>query len=149
MVKQLLSILALSLAVTSMSTAQDSHSAEDQIASAEAHLGQAMIQRDIKTLSKLVADDWTMQSETGSVGTKAGFIHDVESGTLVVTSFKLHDVHIHVLGNMAFVQASDDEQSSYAGKDGSGTYNWIDIWENRGGTWVSVATQLTKVKMKN
>ncbi len=146
MLKQLLLTLTLGLAVTSMLSAQDSRSAEDQVASAEAQLGQAMIHKDIDTLSKLVADDWTMQNEAGIVGTKAAFIHDVKSRTLVVTSFKIHDVHIRVVGNLAFIQASDDEQSSYAGKDGSGTYNWLDVWENRGGHWVSIATQITKVK---
>ncbi len=48
--------------------------------------------------------------------TKAGFIDDVKSGALVVTSFKLHDVHVRVLGNVAFVQGFDDEESSYKGK---------------------------------
>jgi hypothetical protein len=47
---------------------------------------------------------------------------------------------------MAFVQGFDDEVSSYKGKDNSGTYNWLDVWERRDGRWVSVATQLTRVE---
>ena len=72
-----------------------------------------MIHKDIATLSALVGDDWTIQDKSGSMGTKAGFINDVKSGKLVVTSFKLHDLHVRVLGNVAFVQAFDDEISSY------------------------------------
>ena len=63
-----------------------------------------MIHKDIATLSNLVADDWTIQNDSGSMGTKAGFINDVKSGKLVVISFRLHDVHVHVHGNVAFVQ---------------------------------------------
>jgi ketosteroid isomerase-like protein len=57
------------------------------------------------------------------MGTKAGFINDVKSGKLVVISFRLHDVHVHVHGNVAFVQGFDDETSFYEGKENSGTYS--------------------------
>jgi ketosteroid isomerase-like protein len=145
---RLVSILAASLLFTYTATAQNIPATEKKIADFEAALGQAMIHKDVGTLSSLVADDWTIQNDSGAMGTKAGFISDVKSGALVVTSFKLHDVHVRVLGNVAFVQGFDDEESSYKGKESSGTYNWLDVWENRGGRWVSVATQLTRVEAK-
>ncbi len=144
--KRLVSILAASLLLTCTAIAKDVPATEKKIADFEADLGQAMIHRDIATLSKLVGDDWTIQNDSGATGTKAGFINDVQSGALVVTSFKLHDLHVRVIGNVAFVQGFDDEKSSYKGKENSGTYNWLDVWENRNGRWVSVATQLTKVQ---
>jgi Domain of unknown function (DUF4440) len=146
--KQLVSVLAISFLLATTAVAKDAPTTEEKIAGYEADLGQAMIQRDIATLQKLVGDDWTIQSDSGTMGTKAGFINDVKSGTLVVTSFKLHDLHVRVLGNVAFVQGFDDEKSSYNGKTNSGTYNWLDVWENRNGRWVSVATQLTRVATK-
>jgi ketosteroid isomerase-like protein len=146
--KRFVSILAGSLLFIYTAAAQDIPTTEKKIADLEAALGQAMIHRDIATLSNLVADDWTIQNDSGAMGTKGAFINDVKSGTLVVTSFKLHDVHVRVLGNVAFVQGFDDEESSYKGKANSGTYNWLDVWENRGGRWVSVATQLTKVEAR-
>ena len=146
--KRSLSILAASLLLTCTAIAKDAPTPETKIAAFEADLGQAMIHKDIATLSNLVADDWTIQDASGSMGTKAGFINDVKSGKLVVTSFKIHDLHVRVLGNVAFVQAFDDETSSYEGKENSGTYNWLDVWVNRDGHWVSVATQLTKVEPK-
>jgi len=147
--KQFVSILAISFSLACTAMAKDAPTIEEKIAGYEADLGQAMIQRDIATLQKLVGDDWTIQSDSGTMGTKAGFINDVKSGTLVVSSFKLHDLHVRVLGNVAFVQGFDDETSSYNGKTNSGTYNWLDVWENRGGRWVSVATQLTRVAAKH
>jgi hypothetical protein len=107
-----------------------------------------MIHRDLATLDRLVGADWTIQSDSGTMGTKAGVLDDVRSGALVVTRFKLHDIHVRVLGNVAFVQGFDDEVSSYKGKDNSGTYNWLDVWEKRDGRWVSVATQLTRVEAR-
>jgi ketosteroid isomerase-like protein len=145
---RLVTILAASILLTHMATAQNIPTTEKKIANLEAALGQAMIHKDIAMLSNVVADDWTIQNDSGAMGTKAGFINDVQSGALVVTTFKLHDLHVRVLGNVAFVQGFDDEESSYKGKPSNGTYNWLDVWEKRGGRWVSVATQLTRVEAR-
>ena len=107
--KRFLSILAASLLLTYTATAKDAPATEDKIAGYETALGQAMIHKDIATLTNLVADDWTIQSSSGAMGTKDGFINDVKSGKLVVTSFKIHDIHVRVFGDVAFVQAFDDE----------------------------------------
>jgi ketosteroid isomerase-like protein len=129
-----------------VSASAEQKTPEAQIAALEAELGQAMIHRDVNKLSDLVSDEWTIQQDSDQLGRKAGFIGDIQSGTLVVTSFKLHHLRIRMLGDVAVVQAFDDEVSSYAGKDGSGTFSWMDVWAKRNGHWVSIATQLTKVR---
>jgi len=145
MIRPLVSIFAASLLLGLTAAGQNTSGIEKKIADYEAALGEAMIHKDTATLSNLVADDWTIQNDSGAMGTKDGFIHDVKSGMLVVSSFTLHDLHVHVLGDVAYVQGFDDEKSSYGGKDNSGTYNWTDVWVKRDGRWVSVATQLTRV----
>jgi ketosteroid isomerase-like protein len=144
--KRIIGLFAVSILLTVAAAAMDMPTVETTINSAEAALGEAMIHKDLATLDRLVGEDWTIQSDSGTLGTKAAFLSDVRSGALVVSSFKLHDVHVRVLGNVAFVQGFDDEVSSYKGKDNSGTYNWLDVWEKRDGRWVSVATQLTRVE---
>jgi ketosteroid isomerase-like protein len=144
--KRMIGLFAVSILLTGVAAAMDVPAAEKTINDSEAALGVAMIHKDIATLDRLVGGDWTIQSESGTMGTKAGFLDDVRSGALVIKSFRLHDVHVRVLGDVAFVQGFDDEVSSYKGKDNSGTYNWLDVWERRDGRWVSVATQLTRVE---
>lgn len=146
--RRMISVLFATVLMSGIAMAEDVSVTEKKVADLEAALGQAMIHKDVATLSKLVADDWTMQSSSGTMGTKAGFIGDVRSGTLVVRSFKIHDMHVRVLGNVAFVQAFDDEETSYKGVASKGTYNWLDVWEKRDGQWVSLVTQLTKVETK-
>ena len=77
---RLVSILAASILLAYTATAQNIPATEKKIANLEAALGQAMIHKDIATLSNVVADDWTIQNDSGAMGTKAGFINDVRSG---------------------------------------------------------------------
>lgn len=142
----LLPILASSMMVASPveNTVGDKADAA-RIVSLERALGRAMIARDTRTLSRIVGDDWLCQGASG-ISTKKSFVDDVATGKLVVRRFVLHDVHVRVMGNVAYLMAADDETSAYAGVDNSGTYNWLDVWQKRGGRWVSVATQITKVR---
>jgi ketosteroid isomerase-like protein len=144
-----MSIVLPILAVTALSatalqiSAQDSEAAKNEIIALETELGRAMIHRDTATLQRIVADEWICQGATG-ISTKASFISDVEQRKLVVTKFVLHDIRVRVFGDVAYLIGADDETSSYAGTDNSGTYNWLDVWTKRDGHWVSVATQITK-----
>ena len=121
--------------------------AAKEIIAQETELGRAMIHRDVAALQRIVGDEWLCQGATGT-STKAGFISDVATGKLTVRTFTLHDVHVRVFGDVAYLMAADDEQSAYAGSDNSGTYNWLDVWMKRDGRWVSVATQITSAVAK-
>lgn len=123
------------------SAAQDAQAKE--IIALEQELGRAMIHRDVAALQRIVGDDWICQSATGR-STKQSFISDVANGKLVMKKFVLHDIHIRIFGKVAYLMAADDEISTYAGANNSGTYNWLDVWVKRNGRWVSVATQITK-----
>lgn len=123
------------------SAAQDAQAKE--IIALEQELGRAMIHRDVAALQRIVGDDWICQSATGR-STKQSFISDVAHGKLVMKKFVLHDIHVRIFGKVAYLMAADDEISTYAGANNSGTYNWLDVWVKRNGRWVSVATQITK-----
>ncbi|MGO9065872.1 MAG: DUF4440 domain-containing protein [Myxococcaceae bacterium] len=60
----------------------------------------------------------------------------------------LGEMKVQVLGDVAIVTGSDDEKSSYKGKDISGHYVWTDVWVNHKGQWQVVASQLTLVPPK-
>ena len=128
------------------STAADEQ-AKKEIVALEAELGHAMIHRDVAALQRIVGDDWICQSATGISG-KQSFISDVAHRKLVVRRFVLHDIHVKIFGDTAYLMGADDEESSYAGVRNSGTYNWLDVWTKRNGHWVSVATQITKAAPK-
>jgi hypothetical protein len=109
--------------------------------------GNAFVKKDIAFLSAILADDWSSVGTSGKHEGKASLIDIVKSGKLKITAFKARDVKVRMLGtNYAVVQGFDDETSSFGGKDDSGTFAWTDVFEKRGGKWVAVNSQVTKVK---
>lgn len=121
--------------------------AEKTFTDIEQAWGNAMSKKDVAYLTALLADDWSSISSDGKREGKAALLDVVKSGKLKITSFKVHDVKVRLLGDKyAVVQGYDDETSTYEGKDESGSYVWTDVFEKRGGKWIALNSQASKVK---
>lgn len=105
---------------------------------------EANVKKDGATLDKLLADDWVGQSDVG-IQTKPQALADVRSADLKIDSITLGDMKVRVFGDTAVVTGSDDEKSSYKGKDTSGHYLWTDVFVKRQGHWQLVASQATPI----
>ena len=78
--------------------------------------------------------------------TRAGFITVLKAGDLVIKSEKMGPMTVRVMGDVAVAQGSEDEVSSWKGKDTSGKYNYTDVFAKRDGKWQAVASQSSKIK---
>lgn len=105
---------------------------------------EAGLKKDAATLGKILADDWVGQGPTG-IATKAEALADLKSGDNKLDSITLGDMKVRVFGDTAVVAGSDDEKSSYKGKDTSGHYTWTDVFVKRQGRWQAAASQGTLV----
>ena len=103
------------------------------------------VSKDVKGMDAILSDDWTGQDDSGRM-TKAQFMAGFKAGDMTATSIVNQNVTARAVGDVVIVQGGDTEKSAYKGKDTSGTYSWTDVLENKGGKWVSVASQSTKVK---
>jgi len=101
---------------------------------------------DTDKLGQIVADDWVLVGYDGKKETKQEMLADVKSGKSKLASLEFGPMDVKVLGNVAVVQGSDTEKSSYDGKDTSGKYAWMDVFVKREGKWVAVRSQIAKVK---
>jgi hypothetical protein len=119
---------------------------EQELIDLENTWSKAMVQHDVATISSIVADDWTGQSDGAKVEDKMHFLDEIKSGKMAATSMTNRDVHVRIIHGVGIVQGSDDEKSMSKGKDTSGAYTWMDVFENRDGRWQAVASQITKVK---
>ena len=102
--------------------------------------------RDIDKLSQILADDWLGLGFDGAKTTKKEFLNDVKSGTSKLESFEFGPMDAKKIGTVIVVQGSDTEKSSYKGKNTSGKWVWMDVYENRDGKWRAVRSQAAMVK---
>ena len=103
---------------------------------------EASLKKDAATLDKILADDWVGQGPTGTAP-KAEALADLKSGDNKLDSITLGDMKVRVFGDTAIVTGSDDEKSSYKGKDTSGHWIWTDVFVKRQGRWQAAASQGT------
>jgi len=112
----------------------------------EQDLGDAMKAADVDWASQFHANDWATVGSGGKVFTKDMFLQDLKSGSIKLEDFKLGPMNVQVFGNTATVQGSATEKRSRNGKDVSGKFVWLDVFEKRAGKWVIVASTGGRVK---
>lgn len=118
---------------------------EQQLVDLEAAWSKAITAKDTAAISSIVADDWMGQNDSGKMQNKSGFLADIKSGAMSAAKMTNRDVNVRIMRGIAVVQGADDEKSSYKGKDTSGAYTWMDVFEKRDGQWLAIASQVTKV----
>ena len=144
--------LILPLVALGLAAAPPAHAQARQPAAAEAELirleqayAQALMSKDIAFLKRFYAPDWRGGDWMG-FASKTNILNLVKSGRYVIKSMTLKDLKVRILGNVAIVQGIDEEVTSMHGKDTSGTWGFTDVFVRRGGRWVAVASQTTKVE---
>ena len=106
----------------------------------------ADVKKDVASLNRIMADDWTGIDFEGAVLTKAQALGEVakrseDTGTTITT---LSNMKVRIFGNTAIVNGTDVETSKYRGHDSSGEYVWTDIFVQRKGRWLAVSSQSTR-----
>lgn len=112
----------------------------------EQDMGDAMVARDIDKLSQIYADDWASVGSSGKMITKETLLSDFQSFHDKLESFKNGPIDVQVFGNVAVAHGSTIEKRTRDGKDTSGQFVWMDLFEKRDGKWVVVRTAGARVK---
>ena len=113
---------------------------------AKVGMSNANLAADLKTVDRIMADDWVGVDFLGKALSKAQSVANLKTGAATTQSIELGAIKVRVFGNTAVVTASDTEKSTYNGKDSSGKYAWTDIYVNRSGKWQCAASQSTKIQ---
>ena len=107
----------------------------------------AYMKGDAALLKNLEADDYSIIEPDGNVSTKEQDIKSVTDKSFVLKSATMSDFKCRMLGeNYAVVTAMLKMSGTEDGKDFSGDYRGTDVFEKKGGKWMAVASQLTKVE---
>jgi uncharacterized protein (TIGR02246 family) len=102
---------------------------------------------DATFLKTLYADDYFMIEPDGAMTTGAEDIKGVTAKKFVLKTATMSDYKCRMMGdNAACVTASLKLTGTDDGKEFSGDFRAIDVFEKKNGKWMAVASQLTKVQ---
>lgn len=138
---------AIALGLPGEARAKDTKTVEQTLMQMERDWTDALLKQDTAALGKILAVDWTALSSFGT-NTQAQYLADIKSGDTKMASQTIGEMKVRVFGDVGIVTGSDDEKSSFKGKDTSGHYVWTDVFVKRKGQWQAVASQITLVPPK-
>jgi hypothetical protein len=101
---------------------------------------------DVDKVGQLIADDWMSWGSDGKKVNKQQYLADIKSGAFKWESIENGPMDVRMFGSIGVVQGSDTEKSSYKGKDTSGKYVWMDVFQKKDGKWMAVRSQVAKVQ---
>ena len=111
----------------------------------EQDYARALIAKDVAFLKAYYAPDWRGGDWMG-FGSKTNIINMLLDRRYRVTSMKLRDLKVRLLGDVAIVQGVDEEVSAMGAQDTSGLWGFTDIFARRAGRWLCIASQTTKIE---
>jgi len=97
-------------------------------------------QRSIDILSSLLAEDFVITIEDGSVYSKAGYISHSADPTVEVQLAELSDLKVRMHGDTAIVTGAYHERGESKGKAYEYRDRFTDVWMKIGGKWQVVSS---------
>jgi ketosteroid isomerase-like protein len=106
---------------------------------------QAMAQKDIATLEKLIADDLVYTHSSARLDTKRSLIGAMQSGATVYSSVEPSDVKAQDCGDTVVLTGAARIGVFSGGREMSFGVRFTDVWVKRGEGWQMVAWQSTRL----
>lgn len=108
----------------------------------EGRLVQAATQGNAQALAGIVANDFFAVDADGNRETRATVLDRLRKNPWHVESFQQQGLEIHLYGETAVVTGVDRLQARDAtGRDRSGAYRFLHVFQKRGGRWWLIAGQ--------
>jgi ketosteroid isomerase-like protein len=128
--------------------AQRVKSDQDTLIELEQRWDAAFHTGDAAFIETVLADEFVVTYGDASRGDKAKELSLARDFNQQVDSSKLDDFIVKVYGNTAVVMFTQHLVGPVKGKPVAVDYRYIDVWVNRDGVWKCVASQSTRVGMK-
>jgi ketosteroid isomerase-like protein len=97
-------------------------------------------QHSIDILSSLLADDFVITIEDGSIFSKAGYISHTADSKVRVQVAEMSDLKVRMHGDTAIVTGAYHEKGESSGKPYEYHDRLTDVWMKTGGKWQVVAS---------
>lgn len=134
------SLLLILLATSILNAPAQDKSDAATVRALELKWTQSYKERSIDILSALLAEEFVITIEDGSVYSKAGYISHSADATVQVDVAELSDLKVRVLGDTAIVTGAYHERGNSNGKRYEYHDRLTDVWMKVGGKWQVVAS---------
>ena len=139
-------VLAL-CALAEIAVADDrSRQAVQEIEALEIAHNKALISGDVATLENMMSDDYTLITTRGELRSRAEVLRVFSNPKFNFEYRQVSDIRIRVYGDTAIVTGRATQSVQRGGKDNGDTYIYTRIYVRRGGAWLAVALQATRVE---
>jgi hypothetical protein len=108
----------------------------------------AFHRHDAKFIETLLADEFIATYGDGSRGDRAKELSLASDDRQQVDSSRLDEFIVKTFGNTAVVWFTQILVGPVNGKPTEVRYRYVDVWVNRGGRWLAVASQSTRLNVK-
>ena len=132
----------------STASAQRVKSDQDTLIELEQMWDAAFHNHDPKFIETLLADEFVVTYGDGARGDKAKELSLALDFSQQVDSSELDEFIVKVYGNTAVVWFTQHLVGPVKGKPVAVSYRYVDVWVNREGKWKCVASQSTRVGVR-
>jgi ketosteroid isomerase-like protein len=117
-----------------------------EIENLEAEWRTAIVQNDVATANRLLADDYLGINPNGTLETKADALAQRRSGALKVSSIEPANIKVRVYGDTAVVTSQVKIEGHDGDRDISGRYHYTRVYSRRGGEWKIVSFEASRIQ---
>ena len=117
---------------------------EEELLKLENAFAEAIVNNDLESIKRLVADDWIIIDPNGEIVDRTRFFEVIKSGVLTHDMMESKDSRVRVYGDSAVVTAVTRTKGKYMGHDFSTQERATDVFVKRDGRWQCVLTHLTR-----
>lgn len=140
-----LSFVCLLICSTAGIEAQQVRSDQEVLMKLERDWDAAFRNNNVAFVSSILADEFIATYENGSRADKRKELEQVASFNQQIDASSLDEFTIQIYGDTAVVWFTLRLIGPMQGKPVELTYRYLDVWVFRGGKWLCVASQSTKV----
>jgi ketosteroid isomerase-like protein len=116
-----------------------------EIENLESQWRTAVLQNDVATVNRLLADDYLGINPNGTLETKADALAQRRSGTVKISSIEPDNVKVRVYGDTAVVTSRVDVSGHDGDRDISGRYHYTRVYNHRSGVWKIVSFEASRL----
>jgi ketosteroid isomerase-like protein len=116
-----------------------------EIENLESQWRAALMQNDVATINRLLADDYLGINPNGTLETKADALAQRRAGTTKISSIDPINLKVRVYGDTAVVTSQVQVQGRDGDRDISGRYHYTRVYSRRSGEWKVVSFEASRI----